>query len=625
MSPYLFIIYVELLANRVRRCDKIKGLYTGPIENKISQYADDTNFPTYPSRESLNSLLTILSNYAIISGLKPNYDKCKILRVGSIKNTNFTIETSHPVTWADGSVDVLGIHLPGDYSQITTLNFNYRIEKVRKFLQPWKGMGLTVYGKITIIKSLVISQFTYLFMSLPSPNAAFFQKYDNIIFQFLWGGKRNWVKKDDVYKPYDKGGLNLTSLREFNAALKAAWIPRLYCNTKSFCSVYYKTILDQFGGILLFFANLEKKDHNILDPIASVFLKEIIYPWLQYNYTPIDKIDNFLQEIIWNNSNVRINRDPVLWKQFIDVGIIFINDLFDETCSFMKYDEFIVKFGKICTYYKYNQLVSAIPSVWKKAKPNTIKIWVCMPNMRNKIWLTGDKINRDIYTYLLKLNSSDDISLHIKHYWHDILDCHIPWKKVFSLPYRITMDPKLRYFQYKLIRKFLPSNRLLYTWNMIDDHVCTFCKEVTEDYFHLFWDCNFVSKFWSCAVQWYRTITQSSVSINAMKCVLGDVEDHANILFNAFLLMGRYFIYRCKLLGNSINMNCFKLFVKCVYTVEKQSACMNGKQSELAEKWGAFEQFLFMYIVFFSFLLLYNVMYLFVRSFRSCVAYLLLY
>ena len=62
LSPYLFLLAVELLAIRVRLCESIRGLYTGPFENKISQYADDTNFPLQPTVHCFKTLVDVGSD-----------------------------------------------------------------------------------------------------------------------------------------------------------------------------------------------------------------------------------------------------------------------------------------------------------------------------------------------------------------------------------------------------------------------------------------------------------------------------------------------------------------------------------------------------------------------------------
>lgn len=45
--------------------------------------------------------------------------------------------------------------------------------------------------KATLIISLIISQFTYLMLVLPSPTEAFFKEYEQQIFNFIWKGKKD--------------------------------------------------------------------------------------------------------------------------------------------------------------------------------------------------------------------------------------------------------------------------------------------------------------------------------------------------------------------------------------------------------------------------------------------------
>lgn len=43
-----------------------------------------------------------------MSGLKPNYDKCNIMRLGPLKSTNFT---ELLIKWVDGPINLLDIHI----------------------------------------------------------------------------------------------------------------------------------------------------------------------------------------------------------------------------------------------------------------------------------------------------------------------------------------------------------------------------------------------------------------------------------------------------------------------------------------------------------------------------------
>ena len=72
LSPYLFLICVELLADEIKANTNVKGIKTKDTEFLIGQYADDTVFTRDGSESSLQHCLNTLELYAECSGLKVN-------------------------------------------------------------------------------------------------------------------------------------------------------------------------------------------------------------------------------------------------------------------------------------------------------------------------------------------------------------------------------------------------------------------------------------------------------------------------------------------------------------------------------------------------------------------------
>lgn len=139
----------------------IKGLEINGVEFKVSMYADDTNFPITPQLSALQNLIEDLNTFSKYSGLKPNYEKCNLLRIGSLKDTHFTLPCLFPIQWTDGPVNVLGIHIPKDMKGLVDANFELKCSKMDKRLLPWKGQHLTLYGKIALVNSLFLNLHIY--------------------------------------------------------------------------------------------------------------------------------------------------------------------------------------------------------------------------------------------------------------------------------------------------------------------------------------------------------------------------------------------------------------------------------------------------------------------------------
>ena len=83
LSPYLFIICAELLANAIKQNGQINGITVNNEEFLIGQYADDTVFLLDGTQTSLSQCLDTLELFGECSGLKVNVEKTKAVWLGN--------------------------------------------------------------------------------------------------------------------------------------------------------------------------------------------------------------------------------------------------------------------------------------------------------------------------------------------------------------------------------------------------------------------------------------------------------------------------------------------------------------------------------------------------------------
>ena len=88
-------------------------------------------------------------------------------------------------------------------------------------------------------------------------------------------------------------------------------------------------------------------------------------------------------------------------------------------------------------------------------------------------------------------------------HWQDTFDDkELQWKQIFTCPYTLTIDTKLRASQYKYILKILLDNSILVLYHPVF---------MTRDSLsHMFWECHITQAFW-------RNVTvflQNKLSIN---------------------------------------------------------------------------------------------------------------
>ena len=81
LSPYLFVLSVELLSNKIRQDPSIKGIKIFGNKIKVSQFTDDTNLLSADLTSTENVLRTV-RKFGVLAGLKLNVKKSKGIWLG---------------------------------------------------------------------------------------------------------------------------------------------------------------------------------------------------------------------------------------------------------------------------------------------------------------------------------------------------------------------------------------------------------------------------------------------------------------------------------------------------------------------------------------------------------------
>ena len=109
LSPYLFILCVEVLAEKIRNTKDVKGIFVNQNEIKISQYADDTTLILDGSKKSLRVSLQVLERFRTVSGLKLNNKKTEVLWIGTNTGRDEILCPEKNLKWVKDKVKALGV------------------------------------------------------------------------------------------------------------------------------------------------------------------------------------------------------------------------------------------------------------------------------------------------------------------------------------------------------------------------------------------------------------------------------------------------------------------------------------------------------------------------------------
>ena len=221
LSGLLFIISVELLAERLRNNTYILGFQFGNTHIKLSQYADDSTL-MLSSYQSIENALDEIQNFGKYAGLKLNIHKTQGMLLGNLKYE--TVKNIN-INWTEQPIKCLGIWF-GRSSLVSEYNWDKKLKTMEDKIQIWKQRNLTLFGKVLIIKSMVLSNITLQASVLPIPDTIE-KKLNRLIFNYLWSSNEK-IKRTVVIRTLNEGGLNVTDIESWFLSLKTAWIPRLY-------------------------------------------------------------------------------------------------------------------------------------------------------------------------------------------------------------------------------------------------------------------------------------------------------------------------------------------------------------------------------------------------------------
>ena len=209
LSPYLFVLGVEILAENIPKTETIKGIWVSENEIEVSQYADDTTLILDGSKESLICALQVLENFSLVSGLiRLNNRKTEALWIGTYKDRDDKLCPAKILKWIKHAGKALGVWFSINLEEALEANYADKLTKVSNSLGCWELRRLSLLGKLTVLKSLIVSRLVYILSPLPT-NQRVLEEINTLFFNFLWNGKGDKIKRNTMISDYSEGGLRM--------------------------------------------------------------------------------------------------------------------------------------------------------------------------------------------------------------------------------------------------------------------------------------------------------------------------------------------------------------------------------------------------------------------------------
>ena len=486
-SPLLFLLVVEIMAIKIRSCDKISGLSftrnnaaTSPI--KILQYCDDTSLFLRTNAE-LYEAIKIIEDFYKISGLKLNRGKSMGLGVGTLKNT---YENKSNLCWKKENelIKILGVYFNAltEASDIEE-NWTKKINLMRDISHRLQRRKTSLWGKIMLCKTFILSQISFILQSLSLPDKVL-KEIDSICFKFIWSKNSNnqtvieRIKRNVVCLRKEDGGAGMFKASTQQKLFLAKWIMKISEQKNSSFLIGSKIpdlYFSYYGGIE-YFLNFTCVASDISFPsIISRFWRDTIKSWLVMKHS-IKILEenkcNFVSKLLihrshniplFHNKQVVFKTSTLFFSKWVSAELRYTEQCVNEENEVLEakdlnLDENIKK-NPLFTF-EYNALKTALINAMKRNNGKLSIITVNMSLIR--------KIPNNLLRKIFDSNSSTEICG--KLFWQRKLGIDI-FDKYISSQSDI-QESKMKVLLFKIFHNILPSRILLKKMKYYDTDLC---------------------------------------------------------------------------------------------------------------------------------------------------------
>ena len=141
----------------------------------------------------------------------------------------------------------------------------------------------------------------------------------------------------------------------------------------------------------------------------------------------------------------------------------------------------------------------------------------------------------------------------------------LDFETYYNLHSKSLRDISLRSFQFKILHRILPTNKLLFKMKINNYSLCDFCNSYIETLEHLFWECGVSRNIWIQVNDNLRLSHKfDNFNIDLKTIMLGYINENENFIFgiNIFIVLIKKYIFNCKIHNKILSFEGVKNYIK---------------------------------------------------------------
>ena len=185
------------------------------------------------------------------------------------------------------------------------------------------------------------------------------------IHDFIWQKKKPKIKHTTLIADYCNSGYKNVDIESKIESLKLCWVKRLCNNNFHAWKIIPLAFFDSCGGLAMFHSNLSVESLSYPKTIPKFYVNLVI-SWESFSRQfpepkEPEKLQYFLSQSLWHNSNLKIDDRSFYDKNIMDAGFNIVADLFDENGVLLSWRKCCSKGVLSTKYFKFTQIVNSIP------------------------------------------------------------------------------------------------------------------------------------------------------------------------------------------------------------------------------------------------------------------------
>jgi hypothetical protein len=514
--------------------------------------------------------------FGTFSGLKLNKDKTEAMWLGSNRNCKYK---PLGIKWPDGPLKMLGIYLSYDQDVCKQKNFKDKLLKMKSIINMWRGRNLTMIGRAQIIKTFIISQLLFVSSALDVPDDII-KEVDNMIFQFIWNGKKAKIRRSILKKNIAEGGLKIPDFETMVNTSRIKWVSRLFAESETLWSVFLSIYLNKSGIHLnpLLFANYNIKSLKIKPGTLPNFYQKMLKIWSEVGDNTHDK-----HTFLWYNKDILLQNKSCFYEDLFQAGVWHVYDLYNEQGNVLPFSTFVNRGVKKTSMIRWMGLVKNTctrqdtMNGYDGRNDDTYQPLITLKDAKVPLKKCSSSI---VYMELLKQKIGSDICIpRVNKYLE--LDNVANWTKAYLRANRHPLDTRTKEFQFKFLHDILVNRYWLKKWGITADEQCQICKSSSDNLMHVYWECPSTRLFWSDFVVWCEMKMGGTIDFKIGDVFLGCDDE----TIHSLLLIAKRHIYCKRLHDEPPQFATFLVCVKTTRNTELYIARQNNTMDRFLSKW----------------------------------------